>query len=290
MCKKLTIVVLSYNHGDFISELLSRVLILSDIADILVIDDASTDDTKNILLSNYSSSVNCIIKEKNKGLIDSHQIWMKLVNTEYVYLIASDDLINVSEFKRAYEYTCNSEVDAIIFDGVNFDEKSKWPLYTNKHKRFFQLPIDKQKIEIFTNHPSPILIQSTIFRTNVLRDIEAFDGKVKFDDYPTFIKLILKGQRFKVEFNNQFFIVEYRHHGSNTYKDYEKMYLMFLEVYNTYCEDSKIKNKSIALVWWLYLARSIKSCQIGTLMKMLKLGKLSYGMHIYSFIRGVLAK
>lgn len=290
MCKKLTIVVLSYNHGKFISELLSRLLNLNDIADILVIDDASSDDTKNILRNKYESSVKCIFKEKNMGLIHSHQMWMREVNTEFVFLIASDDLINVSEFRRAYEFISNSNADAIIFNGINFDGENRWPLYTDKHKRFFSLPIETQKVEIFTNHPSPILVQSTIFRTNVLREIKAFDGKVKFDDYPTFIKLILNGEKFKLEFNDKFSIVEYRHHSSNTYKNYDKMYSMFLEVYNTYCEDKKIKNKSIALVWWLYLARSIKGKQIRTFFKIIKLGRLSYSMYFCTFIRGILTK
>jgi len=289
MFKNLTIVILSFNHSKYIAECLDSVLGLEDIAKVLVIDDASTDGTSEILSNPKYSNFEMIIKEKNRGLIDSHLTWKSLVQTEYIYLIASDDFIFPQEFRRAYTYmTINKELDAVIFGGLNYCDGEFFPVYGEKHKNFFKLNKNRVKKEIFINHPAPLLIQSTIFKTNQLKHINALDGKVRFDDYPLFISLIT--EEYNLEFKDDISIVGYRHHGTNTYKNYVKMYDMFVEVYENYCLTEHIKRKSIAHVWYLYLLRSARDRDFKTFAMILSKGNLHNILHLSSFLYGIIKK
>ncbi|ENC3164362.1 glycosyltransferase family 2 protein, partial [Escherichia albertii] len=275
--KTLTIVIPSYNHKNYIRTSILNAMQLIDIADIVVIDDASDDGTLDILTKESYPGVNIIIKKNNKGLLHSHRLWQQFVQTEYVYLIASDDEIIVDEFRKAYnKLLALKDIDVAIFGGVNFLKEYEWPIYGKKHERFFMLSEKEKKIEIFTNHPSPLLAQSTIFRTSVLSEIDAFDGKVKFDDYPIYIKLILNNSKYKLLFDNNVSIVRYRHHFDNTYKKYNKMFDMFEEVYLYYCQDIKVQTESIALIWWLYIFRSLRDKNWNAFFNILSKGKLSY--------------
>ena len=289
MCKKLTIVILSFNHKKFITECLDSISSLSDIAKLIIIDDGSTDGTAEILSNPKYNKFQIIIKEKNKGLIDSHLIWKRLVKTEYVYLIASDDYVFPDDFRRAYKYINeNSKNDAVIFGGLNYYDGRFWPVYGEKHKNFFKLNKTKMKREVFYNHPAPLLIQSTIFKTDKLKNLDALNGKVKFDDYPLFISLITG--EYKLELNDSFTIVGYRHHGENTYKNYFKMYNMFVEVYENYCFDEQLRKKSIAYVWFLYLLRSIRGGHLKYFVKIFKKGNSFNVIHLPSFLYGMLKK
>lgn len=285
MSKKLTIIIPSFNHGVYIRDAILNAMTLSDIADIVVIDDSSSDETQEILRSLEYPNVKIIIKRENKGLLHSHRMWQEFVKTEYVYLIASDDVLIVKEFRKAFRQVLEMKnVDVAIFGGVNFYENKEWPLYTKKHEQFFKLSYERKKIEIFTNHPAPLLAQSTIFKTKLLAEIDAFDGKVKFDDYPIYIKIFQNGIKYNILFDNKISIVKYRHHQDNTYKDYNKMFDMFKEVYDFYCSDVENRTEAIALSWWLYVFRAMRDRRWSALNSIFRKGKLSYLKYLKKFL------
>lgn len=65
---KLTVVMPVYNEKDTIREIVSRVLAMDEVFELLVVDDGSTDGTRDIL-SEFSAldRVRVILKEKNEG-------------------------------------------------------------------------------------------------------------------------------------------------------------------------------------------------------------------------------
>lgn len=287
MLNDLTIVVPSYNHEKYISKLLNSISgVLRFDVKVIIIDDASTDRSKYLIqkFSNEnlekSNNIQIIIKEKNSGLVNSLHQALSLCTTKYIFTIASDDNFHTESLVQAYSIVHDSNDKFCIFGAENiFNNSNHTSVYSNKHSIFFQhLSVDERSKLIFYNHPAPILLQSTIFDVSLLKEIKAFEDALSFDDYPIFIKIFGIYKISKFSFYPNIILTEYYHHQTNTYKNYKKMYSMFVDVYDNLCPKD-IYDKARSQIWWLYLFRSIKNVDISSiifLLKKLKLKNLKY--------------
>ncbi len=101
--KKLTFAVPCYNHENYISECLDSILAqeLNVPFDILVCDDASTDNTPNILreyLRKYPDKIKVIFLEKNGGNLHTLNTLYNHIKSEYFYIVDSDDYLLGTHF------------------------------------------------------------------------------------------------------------------------------------------------------------------------------------------------
>lgn len=250
----LTVLVPSYNHEHYIKECLDAVCKM-DVSglSIIVIDDGSKDCTAakaREVLSGYPDLDAQVIEKANAGLVSSLNLGLGMVRTEYFYLIASDDIPDAEGIKRCIE-ALKAQVSAQFCVGgaVNFFENGdpSTPVYRSQHHRFFELAIQARNVEMFTNFPSPVLLQSTVFRTDALRAIGGWDPDLVWDDYPTFVKLLgaypVQGVDFL--YRPDLTVARYRHHGSNTYQNIAKQFFMFHQAITLLAPDS-LKEKVLA--------------------------------------------
>ncbi len=288
----LTILIPSFNHSNYIDELFCSIDNLGvNYCKVIVIDDFSQDNSaekiKKYALKN--NNVDFLIKESNMGLVDSLIKGLSLVKTKYLYMIASDDLINPAGFKLALKKMKNeNELCFCIFGAKKIiDNRVEHQVYSKKHVKFFSLPINEIAEEIFYAHPAPILLQSTIFTTKILKDEPSLiDGKLKFDDYPLFIKLFKR-----LTYTNETFsffpgieIVKYRQHSSNSHRNYIKMYTMFEEVYDFLSPNEKIKNRSKSMYWYLYTVKAFLSGDLKAMLFLIKKFKFPYFKYFHLFL------
>ena len=101
--KKLTFAVPCYNHENYISECLDSILAqeLNVPFDILVCDDASTDNTPNVLreyLRKYPDKIKVIFLEKNGGNLHTLNTLFNHIKSEYFYVVDSDDYLLGAHF------------------------------------------------------------------------------------------------------------------------------------------------------------------------------------------------
>ncbi|MBR1843522.1 MAG: glycosyltransferase family 2 protein [Opitutales bacterium] len=101
--KKLTFAVPCYNHENYISECLDSILAqkLNVPFDILVCDDASTDNTPNVLreyLRKYPDKIKVIFLEKNGGNLHTLNTLFNHIKSEYFYVVDSDDYLLGTHF------------------------------------------------------------------------------------------------------------------------------------------------------------------------------------------------
>jgi glycosyltransferase involved in cell wall biosynthesis len=235
----LTIVIPSYNHSSYVLECIESAIAVSiESKRILVIDDGSTDDTINVV-SNYLESIQSdiveLIVKENKGLVDSLNLGLEKANSKYIYFIASDDIIIPSGIMELFNRMQNNEsIDFIIGGGYSINEKNeKREIYRKCHFAFFELDNVSIREEIYTGHPTPILIQTTLYRTKILREVGGFDRDLKFDDYPLFIKLITNNSENgkTTHFLNDIKVAYYRQHDNNASRSIERQFLMSKDVY-----------------------------------------------------------
>ena len=268
----ITVINPSYNHENYILECLKGAAEI-DIPSkkIIVIDDGSTDDTP-VVVQEFIDGPGVgqgitLIQKENSGLISSLNLGLSMVDTEFLYLVASDDVPmakGIEEILCLFYKSANQKF--IIAGGYNlFMSGQTTPVYTEKHKLFFELPVELRDREMFLNFPSPILLQSTIFRTSALRKIGGWDTNLKLDDYPMIVKLLRAFPDKDKDFNfiPLIPVVKYRHHGNNTYKNIEKQFFMVRETYACLAPQD-IRNKAIGYRLGYYCLKSFASFKLRT--------------------------
>ncbi len=258
----LTIVIPSYNHEKYIYECLSAAsqVSVSGIK-ILVIDDGSTDNTSTVIkdfIGNNKDINIKLVEKKNSGLVSSLNLALELVDTEYIYICASDDVPVAAGVDECYQsLRRNKELEFCIGGAINFHEDSKVTTntYRKEHEEFFSIDFSENEEALFLSYPAPLLLQSTVFRKSALESIGGWDPKLKWDDYPTFVKLLKKysgKSERKFIFAPDIMVVRYRHHGANTYSNISNQFFMVQQAMNELASE-KIRDKAIGMKAAYYL-------------------------------------
>lgn len=224
----LTVVIPSYNHEDYVVDSLRAALAI-DVAGckILVIDDGSTDNTVgkvNDYLQQHDAGARVtVISKANGGLVSSLNLALQMIETEFFWIVASDDVLVPAGVQALHQRINSNPGLGFIMGGGHYvyDDGRRSPVYKKQHQAFFDLPAEQRGQSIFTDYPSPLLLQSSIFRTEAIRAIGGWDPALKWDDYPIFVKLLQRHRTRGVDFEflPEIDCVDYRQHGENTYRN-----------------------------------------------------------------------
>ena len=97
MNKTITVVIPAYNYADYIEDCLESVLKQSHPADeIIVVDDESTDNTKEVV-AKYPVKY---IYQKNKGLSGARNTGIKAATSQYIMCLDADDMLRPDAIKE----------------------------------------------------------------------------------------------------------------------------------------------------------------------------------------------
>lgn len=274
----LTILIPSYNHEKYVIDCLKKALEV-EIREkrIIVIDDGSVDSTVRTIRNYIESFGVCgveIIEKKNSGLVSSLNLGLMMTKSEFLYLVASDDIPDPRGIAECVELLKETrELQFCVGGGVNFSEGSsnESPIYGARHRDFFCMPVRERMVQVFLNYPSPLLLQSTVFRTAALRSIGGWDPDIVLDDYPTFVKLLA---RFPCEGRDFIFrpaisTVKYRHHGLNTYRNTEKQFLLVRQAMGKLAPTS-LKNRAIGKALAYYILVGLRYADFAAVCRIVK--------------------
>ena len=123
--KKLTFAVPCCNHENYISECLDSILAqkLNVPFDILICDDASTDNTPNVLreyLRKYPEKIKVIFLEKNGGNLHTLNTLFNHIKSEYFYVVDSDDYLLGTHFVQKALDFLETHPDYTMYGGNCF--------------------------------------------------------------------------------------------------------------------------------------------------------------------------
>jgi glycosyltransferase involved in cell wall biosynthesis len=278
----ITIVIPSYNHINYVFGCIdaARAVDLPG-RKILVIDDGSTDGSADAIvdfISNMSDRSVEFISKPNSGLVSSLNLGLSKTNSEFIYLVASDDIPEATGIKQCVERLLASpDAKFCIGGGYAFSDQApekRKPVYGLAQDEFFSQSPDTMGRNVFLNYPSPLLLQSTVFRTSALRAISGWDPKLMLDDYPTFIKLFTSFPVRNVDFlyAPEVNVVGYRQHETNSYRNIKRQYLMVRELLETLAPIS-IQRKAIARALASYVMSALKNGDLVTTLSMLRASK-----------------
>lgn len=110
-CKLLSVLISNYNHAEYIGGALASIEAQKYTPmELIIIDDASTDNSVDVIESSIKNfdNVRFIKNEQNRGIVVNNNRLLQLSQGEYVYWLASDDRILPGFFEKTLNVLNNS--------------------------------------------------------------------------------------------------------------------------------------------------------------------------------------
>lgn len=130
----LTIIIPSYNMGEYLEECIDSVVKQKTKYNVLtiVVNDGSTDNTKEVLEKYINNKYVKIIQQENKGFSQSRNVALDLVESKYIMFLDSDDRLLPKSVDSLLD--CAFRNDADVVEGNHYDFLKYNFVKTNKSK------------------------------------------------------------------------------------------------------------------------------------------------------------
>jgi len=117
---QITILIPSYKHGLYIADTIRSALAQQDVpVRVLVVDDQSPDDTVEVARSIQDPRLEVRVNEQNLGLGNSVLRALETIETPYVALLNSDDLLHPHRIARCLEVLNSSPQTQVVTTGLS---------------------------------------------------------------------------------------------------------------------------------------------------------------------------
>jgi glycosyltransferase involved in cell wall biosynthesis len=181
----LTVLIPNYNHGHLIGEQLASVFSQSvEPTKIIIVDDASTDDSVSIIQRLISSqrNVEFLRREKNSGVVSVMNESLRLVATDYVTFLAADDMTLPGFFEKSLTLLARHP-EAALCSGISYVQRYSgiqiWPDWT-RYPCSAPGFVSRDRVrEMFLRIESWIAGNTVIFRSEPLLALGEFDPKLR---------------------------------------------------------------------------------------------------------------
>ncbi len=124
---KVSIIMASYNHERFVQEAIQSVLDQSfQDFELLIIDDASTDNTVNIIKTFHDTRIHLTVLQQNQGQFVATNLGLKKARGEYIGILNSDDAFHPEKLRKQITFLENNQHIAATFSFTEvINEKSR---------------------------------------------------------------------------------------------------------------------------------------------------------------------
>ncbi|WP_010648178.1 glycosyltransferase [Oceanobacillus massiliensis] len=159
-----SVIIPCFNSGEWMGETLSSVFDQTyPNIEVIVIDDGSTDNTKEIVL-NYSDEI-LYYYQKNKGPSAARNLGAKKARGKYIAFLDSDDVWEDNKLSLQVGYLEKNKNVQLVFSNVNLINEKGEHLYSH----FNRVPIGKKEIimkfflgEITMNTPTIVVKRDSL--------------------------------------------------------------------------------------------------------------------------------
>jgi glycosyltransferase involved in cell wall biosynthesis len=233
---KITVYITNFNYGKFLKKSINSVLKQSfKDFELIIIDDGSTDNSKKILNNYFKNRKIKIILQKNKGLIKSNNIAIKLAAGQFVIRLDADDYLDKNALLILYnEIIKNNETALVYSDYILVDKNGN---LINHERRNL---INNNSLKNIPAHGACSLIRkSALFEVGLYN--EKFDRQ---DGYDVWLKL---SKRYQVR-NINLPLFYYRQHGKNLTGNSQKLLKVRSEIFETHIKNLPKKNDCICII------------------------------------------
>lgn len=198
-----SVYITNHNYGKFIDQSIKSVLgqTLTDF-ELIIIDDGSTDNSKEIIESYASLPGVITIFQKNKGLNVTNNIALRTARGKYIVRLDADDYLDENALKiLADTMERDPEIGLVFPDYYHVSESGEILEIVRRH--------DFEKVSL---HDQPAHGACTMIRKKFLEELGGYDESYSCQDgYYLWMNFV---EFFKVK-NVNLPLFFYRQHGSN---------------------------------------------------------------------------
>jgi glycosyltransferase involved in cell wall biosynthesis len=192
----LTVVVTVYNEKNTIIEAIRQIEALDIGKEIIVIDNYSTDGTRELLKKHCDSSITLVLQNRNMGYGQSVLTGCDMAKGKYLYVHNSDLEYDPSYAIKMIELAEKDNFDAVF--GSRLATRQDGLFKTAYVRPFFLASIISTfMINRFYNKNFTDIIGSKFYKTSSLKSLYPFSDKTITFDFELVSKLCKRGYRIK---------------------------------------------------------------------------------------------
>jgi glycosyltransferase involved in cell wall biosynthesis len=191
-----SIIIPVHNSGSWIRDTIDNVISQTyPCREIIIVDDGSTDNTKQLIDIQYGESVKYFYQD-NAGPARARNRGIEVASGEYIQFLDSDDFLSPDKIARQMAvFMANPECHVVYCDfaftseGTDVGVEESPAAYKKKYgtENMFEALLDSNFI----------VIHSPLTRTEVIRNCGAFDTTLSSDeDYDLWLRIAGEGYRF----------------------------------------------------------------------------------------------
>ena len=243
MSDKVSVIIPTYNYARFIEDCLNSVLSQTyKNLEIIVVDDGSTDNTKEVL-SAYGDKIKYIYQE-NSGLSASRNTGIKNATGKYIQFLDSDDFLHPKSIEHRVQFlTSNPSFKIAVCRNKFFYGYSK--IIKNLLNRGWYLHRENLDIHhLYVDSIAPT--HAFLFDSEVIEKVGFFDTSLKVcEDYDYWLKVLQKGY---IPHYCRKGVVYHRIHKESMSQDKINMYyhnaILHLKLYDKFFVSKKISTSN----------------------------------------------
>lgn len=168
---KLSVIVPTRNRVESLTEVLNELLKMSGNFEIIVVNDASSDKTDEVIKKKFDKKIQYLKNDKQMGALESCLRGIKISNGEYITFIADDDrYINYNFFEFALKYS-----DDIIC--AKYETVLNGKIVKNDFECNSEILTTEEALKIFNQFSHG---GNTIFKKDLIYNIYSYNLKHDF--------------------------------------------------------------------------------------------------------------
>jgi alpha-1,3-rhamnosyltransferase len=222
-----SVIVPCFNHADHVRETIESVWAQSYPAvELIVLDDASGDRSAEVVEAARAERKFLFVRnEENLGLNGTLERGLSFAKGEFVSLLASDDLMLPNKVAEQVEWLLDNEADGVFSTGfLQYPDGRREALQSGHLVKLFSDGTILRYVQ--TNDTHGPLVQSGLFRTEMIRSLAPVRREFKSDDWALTIRML---ETYRIGFLDRGVFV-YRQHPANAFRSYWKTFPMRAEV------------------------------------------------------------
>ncbi len=190
---KISVVMSTFNRGSILSESIEAILNQTfEDFEFIIVDDASSDNTKEIIEKYKDKRIRYIKQRRNLGCTFNYHYAQELAKGKYIAHIDDDDISKENRLECQYKYM--EENKDVVLSGTyieTFGETARpsWVMYD-----------DSETIDLLMNIYNPLCHSTIMYRKDFVKEnrINYDFEKICSQDYDFYKQIILTGGKISI--------------------------------------------------------------------------------------------